>query len=542
MFEELVADAMSLEGAAAIRGWARVETAACARRLMAMVVVLDRRHATAGSAEREQWYLDNWSAVCAEIAAAQRITSGAASQQLLVATALRDRLPLVREAFGTGLGSYQLISTIVWRTALIADPEARRAVDAALAAAMRTWEPMSQEKTVAAIDYWVHRFDPHALRRTQSRARSRSVEIGAEDGSGLASLWGSLFSHDAVALDRRLNALAATVCDADPRTVDQRRSDALGALAAGADRLDCTCRQRNCGAAAESGTGSASATVVYVVANEDTVTDEGLATAAEDAALDGGPAGRSGRTPLRELTLAQALVQPTPPRFAVTRPGSVMGGPVLSGPVVRRAVRGAAIRRIVHPGDAPPETRYTPSQRLAEFVRCRDLHCRFPGCAEPAVNCDVDHTIPYPAGPTQASNLKCLCRTHHLLKTFWGGRSGWRDTQFPDGTVQWESPERQRYTTTPGSRLLFPSLSRPTGPVLAAASGRSAASNGLRMPRRTSTRTEDRRRRIDDERELNRSNGKNGHQPRSPASTNRMTATPSSSDASRSTSTSKPQS
>ena len=44
---------------------------------------------------------------------------------------------------------------------------------------------------------------------------------------------------------------------------------------------------------------------------------------------------------------------------------------------------------------------------------------------------DIDHTIAYPAGPTQASNLKCLCRKHHLLKTF----GGWKDHQWPDGTV-----------------------------------------------------------------------------------------------------------
>ncbi|MCV6969665.1 DUF222 domain-containing protein, partial [Mycobacterium bohemicum] len=40
---------------------------------------------------------------------------------------------------------------------------------------------------------------------------------------------------------RRLDALAATVCAHDPRAHAQRRADALGALAAGADRLGCGC-------------------------------------------------------------------------------------------------------------------------------------------------------------------------------------------------------------------------------------------------------------------------------------------------------------
>ena len=57
-----------------------------------------------------------------------------------------------------------------------------------------------------------------------------------------------------------------------------------------------------------------------------------------------------------------------------------------------------------------------------------------------------------------ASNLKSLCRLHHLIKTFWG----WRDQQLPDGTLIWTSPSGQTYITTPGSALLFPALCVPT--------------------------------------------------------------------------------
>jgi hypothetical protein len=92
---------------------------------------------------------------------------------------------------------------------------------------------------------------------------------------------------------------------------------------------------------------------------------------------------------------------------------------------------------------------------LADVVRCQDLTCRFPGCDRLAVGRDLDHTIPYgDGGRTPASNLKCLCRVHHLIKTFWG----WRDRQLPDATVIWTSPSGQTYVTTPGSALLFPSL------------------------------------------------------------------------------------
>jgi hypothetical protein len=80
--------------------------------------------------------------------------------------------------------------------------------------------------------------------------------------------------------------------------------------------------------------------------------------------------------------------------------------------------------------------------RCDGFIRCRDMTCRFPGCDAPAEHCDIDHTVAYPAGPTHPSNLKSLCRKHHLIKTFYTGVSGWADVQLPDGTLIWTLPDR----------------------------------------------------------------------------------------------------
>jgi hypothetical protein len=94
-----------------------------------------------------------------------------------------------------------------------------------------------------------------------------------------------------------------------------------------------------------------------------------------------------------------------------------------------------------------------------------------------------------------------LCRKHHLLKTF----CGWFDEQLPDGTVIWTSPSGQTYTTYPGSRLLFPTLCKPTAPVSAPANvPRAQPNRGLKMPRRKSTRAQDRAKRVDAERARNR--------------------------------------
>ena len=88
------------------------------------------------------------------------------------------------------------------------------------------------------------------------------------------------------------------------------------------------------------------------------------------------------------------------------------------------------------------------------------------------------------------------------MKTFWGGESGWRDEQLEDGTVIWTAPDGRQHITTPGSRLLFPELSEPTATVVATGEPAQHVS-GLTMPRRKTTRAQDRQRRVQCERESN---------------------------------------
>jgi hypothetical protein len=79
MFDVLVTAAAGARGAAGVGAWARVESAACARRLFAIADVLAARLAADGSAEREQRVIDNWDAVAAEVAAAHTVSLGMAS-------------------------------------------------------------------------------------------------------------------------------------------------------------------------------------------------------------------------------------------------------------------------------------------------------------------------------------------------------------------------------------------------------------------------------------------------------------------------------
>jgi Domain of unknown function (DUF222) len=183
-----------------------------------------------------------------------------------------------------------------------------------------------------------------------------------------------------------------------------------------------------------------------------------------------------------------------------TAPGLLYGDGIIPAEMVRELAKTAKLQPITT--TTTPERGYPPSRALADFVRARDLTCRAPGCDRPATECDIDHTMPHgDGGATHPSNLKCLCRKHHLLKTFWG----WRDQQLPDGTVIWTLPGGHTRVTTPGSALLFPALCAGVDPPPIVASPDPQCDNReAMMPIRTHTRAQNRAARIAAERQHNR--------------------------------------
>ena len=434
-------------------GLARQENQVAARRLMAVAALFAQRVEQRG--ECEDWAVDTWAAVEAELAAGLGITVGRAGRMLSDGLAMR-RLPAVGAVFSAGDIDLGLFRAIADRTDHITDPAIMSYVDEVIARYVRGWRAMGQLRRERSIDAVIAQVDPDAVRRAAERSRGREITIG-EDVEGLSELTGRLASAHAHLLDQRLDALAAGVCDADPRTSAERRADALGALAAGADRVRCRCGRAGCVA----GQAIPTPVVIHVVA--------------EQASVDG----------------------------TGDKPGYVHElGSLVSAELLRELAVGAKLRPLVLCQAAEPQ--YRPSQKLADFVRARDLTCRAPGCRRPAIDCDLDHTVPYAqGGSTCASNMKCLCRLHHLLKTF----GGWRDRQLGDGTVVWDVPDGQTYVTLPGSALLFPTLMTPTGPTPIApqpADPDCDAERSLRMPRRTRTRAQNRARRIAAERNHNR--------------------------------------
>ncbi|HEY9311576.1 MAG TPA: HNH endonuclease signature motif containing protein, partial [Williamsia sp.] len=81
-----------------------------------------------------------------------------------------------------------------------------------------------------------------------------------------------------------------------------------------------------------------------------------------------------------------------------------------------------------------PGDQYRPSVILDSYIRIRDCYCMWPGCEKKAWGADLDHTCEYnhedPAagGRTHSSEMKTLCRFHHLVKTY----SDWLDDQYTE--------------------------------------------------------------------------------------------------------------
>jgi hypothetical protein len=421
MFDELV-DLDPAALVAVVESSHRQESVLMARRWAAVAGLLQHRVlAAVERAEHGYAVIDPFQQTAAEVAAAMNLAPVAAGYVVCDAEALDRRLPKVAALLAAGRVDWRTVQLIIRRTELVTDAGLSARLDASLCTRIGTWQGWSRQRVLNAVDAAVRDIDADAAReRRQAGEDRRQVTITALD-NGMAEVHATVTAAAAAVLGRRLSQLATQVCAGDPRTMDQRRADALGALPAGMT-LACGCGRSGC--PTRTGPGRAAPGGVAVVIN----------VVATDATVSGDS----------------------------EQPGYLQGYGVIDAEQVRALAAAAQLRVIDPVASAEQALRYQPSAALERAVRCRDLTCRFPGCHRPAVYCDLDHSVPFhhadPAagGLTVFTNLKCLCRLHHRLKTF----GGWRDEQLADGTVLWTSPSGHRYPTSPAGADLFP-LPRP---------------------------------------------------------------------------------
>ncbi len=242
--------------------------------------------------------------------------------------------------------------------------------------------------TFTDVRAWVRRFvarsDPDAGGRRRRCHAGRGVRLRI-DGDGQASVIATLPEDTATRIFRRLTAMAHALGAADAslppdqaRSLDHRRADVL----------------------------------------TDLILDR--------PAVAGEPAGEVAVV----VDLATLL-------RAAEHPGRVPGAELVPAEIARQIAADRRWRAWITDPDgtvlATGTRSYRPSAGLARLIRAREPYCRMPGCRNS--HTDLDHTVPYPKGPTSGQNLGALCRRHHRMKT----HARWRLANDPDGFT-WFTP------------------------------------------------------------------------------------------------------
>jgi hypothetical protein len=319
-----------------------------------------------------------------ELAVALRLSRPAAQARLHTALDLVGRLPATLHAWSTGAIDAVKARSVVDATRPLTPTQATAVEDRVLPRA--GGQTLGQLR--AALARAVIAADPTGAQHRHDAAYAERRVVLTPAGNGMAELWALLRAADATALYHQLTTTAKKT--ADGRSMDARRADALAGLA----------HTRGPGQPA--------------------------------------PA------------LIQVTVAATTLLGADHHPAHLTGyGPITAAEARRIAADGRWRRLLTDPATGAlldyGRRSYPPPAPLADHIRARDHTCRFPGCRQPATTADLDHTTPYPTGPTTATNLAALCRHHHRLKH----HTRWTVTQDDDATLTWTTPTGRRHTTTP---------------------------------------------------------------------------------------------
>ncbi|MGQ9351130.1 DUF222 domain-containing protein [Mycolicibacterium gilvum] len=480
----------------AVTGWARASAAAEARKVAA-IAELHQRLCTDAAATHAFWVCDDCDALAAQLSCALTINHGRALSQIELATAMRHRFPKVGAKFLAGDIPISTVTSILARTELVTDERALAQLDSKLSERAVAWGSLTKYSLEKALDVWVDRFDPDAVKRTRSSSRGCyfTVGSGSDNADGTTTVHGRVSNADAAIMEQRIASMARNVCEDDPRTLDQRRSAAIGAIHAGSMFLACACDNPDCTAKVDDGRGSSF--VINVIADRESLDAPQDPLLHGDDVKDGETA--EDRGPAKHTKTTEHTETTTEPRRKAALIPAARNAILPPAMLAELIAQGATIRFVGDPTGA--EDHYRPSTALQRFIRSRDITCRFPGCDRPAAHADIDHTTAWPCGVTHSANCKCYCRLHHLIKTFWPGFS---DAQHPDGTVVVTTPTGHAYTTKPLSGLIFPGWDTATeSPPPPAQATQPSAGRHLKMPTRRRSRAQNRAARIKAERTRN---------------------------------------
>jgi hypothetical protein len=335
--------------------------------------------------------------VADEIALELCMTRRAAENRLGQAVEMTTRTPAVLHALEAGTLDLYRAKVITEATYGLDDDTAERVAAHILDRA----EGHNASEIRRTVRRTVLRLDPDGSQRRHEKARTDRKVVLTPVDDGMAELTAFLPADQATAVYRKVDALARGArIPGDERCPDARRADVFVNLLLG---------RRDPGVTSEPDSGLRP--LVHVTVSATTL-----------AGADNKPGTLDGYGPIPAAFARKIATDPTGVwKRLVTDP--------IDGTLIEHSRK-----------------TYRPPAALDDFVRARDGKCRFPGCQRSARHADLDHTIPWPKGPTRAGNLGALCRRHHRLKH----QTAWRLTQ-TNGRFHWTSPTGRHYITEPES-------------------------------------------------------------------------------------------
>ncbi|WP_278103530.1 DUF222 domain-containing protein [Microbacterium proteolyticum] len=388
--------------------------------------------------------------VASEIAAASHLSDRSVQAQIGRAMTLADDFPVTLDAWEAGVLSRAHVQVIV--DAGISLPQDRRHEFDVLAVA--TADGLSPGRVKTRLLALAESLQPTTLTERHHRGRqTRCVRVVTGE-DGMSDLIATLPTVLAVGIYDRLVQQSAAIVDlrrdSAPRVRDSAGEPA-GGRGGGDDRGD-----RSQAATTAAPDTRMPDTRTPDIRTADQVRADLLADLLLTAAPDADPTrGDDGPGMLGAI---RARVQVVVPALTMLRPGNENLDPadlVGHGPIDAATARALAEttpvpwdRVITHPvtGAVLRTDTYHRTTAINRHLRARDRHCRWPGCAAPAIRCEVDHTHDHAlGGPTDVSNLAHLCQRHHTQKQF----TRWKVRQLPAGILEWTSPTGRVYTDHP---------------------------------------------------------------------------------------------
>ncbi len=363
-------------------------------------------------AERRMFVRD---VAAAEVAATFAVSEHIAARWVALAERLTMVLPVALRALRSGGLDLARVQVLAEATEVLDDDLAAQVAARLLAGAgssvfdgpsPRVWKGRVERAVVRADA------DAAAARYRRERAARAVRAWAAPDGAGVFRLHAD--AADIAMVDRVVDDLAQAWPTHDPDgarlTLDQRRADAV---------IDLFRRVRDTGADQEPVLPVVPVrrvTHLGLVLHADTLFDDGprrRATAEQrglgrPTVLDPSTARQRATRQLQAGTGVQVLV--------VDDQGGVQH--VMRVPAAACADRETLIAAVrAAPRHAMTTDRYAPTAAITRHVHAAAPTCSAYDCPRSAAGCDLDHSEPWPRGPTSITNLDPKCRRHHQAKT-----------------------------------------------------------------------------------------------------------------------------